>query len=344
MQNEIYEDIFNNFEEIEIKEIASSIPDELIVSKPPVLIPKRISDLPGADEPISFLVDGWIEEKSLNSIIAPSKAGKSILSLQLAASVQNGLEFLHTFKCNKADVLYVDFELKPNVIKQRFESLKSYLGIELEEPYYLSLANDYAHGVVDFYNVIDSVNAAIAKNPNIKLVIFDCFYTWVMGDPNSEIDARRSLMPLKGLSEDLAIVYVHHTNKAGIDLGNVGNAGSGSSVHFRIVDSSCVIIPDQKAKETQKMFELAFMGRNCPDVNIRCKRGDETNHQFVPVSFVPNASEKFDEISKYIADGHIGRGNLAFIRKDFSVTVDELRGIGFDVDTKHSQVTIPDVS
>lgn len=87
---------------------------------------KTIYEYEEANEPIEWLVDGIIQKRSFNELVAPSKAGKSQLSYQLAYEVANGKDFLGIFKTNKCKVIYFDFEMNPNEIKHRVDMLKAF--------------------------------------------------------------------------------------------------------------------------------------------------------------------------------------------------------------------------
>ena len=154
-------------------------------------------------------------ENTFNSIIAAAKVGKSQLAYQMAFCVQNGIDFLQ-YPVQKGDVLYVDFELRPNAIKKRFERLKEFYGLpDAEEYKVLSLADSYGEGSISLESVVEAVRGEKRRNPGIKLCIFDCYYSFCEGDSNAEGDTKRTLGKIKVLTKDMAVVYVHHTNKTG---------------------------------------------------------------------------------------------------------------------------------
>lgn len=250
----------------------------------------RASSLPGADEESAFLIEDFMEENTFNSIIGQSKAGKTMFAMQMAFCVQNGLEFLG-HKCQKSDVLIVDFEMKPQKIKQRYKALREFLGFKPNEgldPYYMSVCDAFSNGDVDYRKILSDVQEALHKNPSIKLVIFDCYYTFALGDPNAEIDTRETLRPLKALVSGCSVCYVHHTNKRGTkDVDGIINSAGGSGVHGKIVDTTYVI-----SKASDDRIKVYYGGRNSGFSHICCIHNDETSGFFQII----NESEPFEKM------------------------------------------------
>ena len=192
------------------------------------------------DGELEYLVDDFMLKNTFNSIIAPAKAGKSQFAYQLAFCVQNGLNFLGN-KTNPVDVIYVDYELRESVIKKRFNNLKELYGLPNAKGYSVLRLSDKL-----MYTNLDDTVMKIKKqkelNPNIGLVIFDCFYRFAEGDPNSEPDTKKTLSKIKELESLMTVCYVHHTNKTGFN--NVKNsiyAAGGSGVHGKIIDETYLI-------------------------------------------------------------------------------------------------------
>lgn len=308
------------------------------------LVPKRVEELEKVNEPIEYLIDGWIKKDSFNSIIGAAKAGKTQLSMAIAFCVQNGIPFLG-YECKKADVLYVDFELEHNEIGKRINLLKQYYEMpEAESYYYISASRDFANGTIKMDNILEAVREAKKNNPNIKLCIFDCYYTFAEGDSNTEIDTRKNLQPLKGLVDDMCVCYVHHTNKASSDITNLIYAAGGSGVHGKIVDSTIVVWPKSSKDDT---FYIATTGRSGGGKKIVCKKNESTFHQFKPVEDVDerhtlggktvdkNPKEEHPDIWAAVT---INGNSLYMIEKNFGVKPKELTEMGFKVDHKNHKV------
>lgn len=333
------EDIINYYKD-KANNVLSTVKTKMgnaLTGSQSALIPRRATDLERAYEPIEYLVDGIFKRESFNSIVGAAKAGKTQLSMAVAFCVQNGIPFLG-HECKKGDVLYVDFELEHNEINHRLNLLKSYYEMpEAEVPYYISASRDFANGTINMAGILEAVREAKKNNPDLKLCIFDCYYTFAQGDGNSEEDTKRVLQPLKGLVDDMCVCYVHHTNKNSTDVTNLIYAAGGSGVHGKIVDTAMVVYPKSEKDST---FVVATTGRSGGGKKIVCKKDESTYHQFKPVEDVDdrhkvagktvekNPKEERPDI--WAAVG-INGATVYKINKDFGCTVKELTDMGFYV-------------
>lgn len=309
------------------------------------LKPRKISDTPGADEPITYLIEGLMQDKTFNSIVGPSKSGKSFFALQMAFCIQNGLSFLG-YPTHKHHTLIVDFELKPNIIKQRVDNAKSYYNLpNAEEPDYLSIAEDFENGAIDMDDVITAVTDSISRDPDLKLVIFDCFYKFCKGARNQEENVKSQLIPLKALAETYGVnvVYVTHTSKGSFgkdpSVNDIINAAGGSGVHGKIVDATYVVRPAGRGNQS---FIISTGGRCSCFGDIPVKRSPESYNFFtsrnedIQEVIVPDKT-LCKEILDYIES--TGYKNEKIIRNKFHVTVDDLRLMHFIVDTKTHKIS-----
>lgn len=232
----------------------------------------KIPDLPASQVEEKHLIKDFMLENTFNSIIAGAKVGKSQLAYQMAFCVQNGIDFLN-LPVTQGDVLYVDFELRPNAIKKRFERLKEFYNMPDAQPYeVIALAEIYGEGNTTLEQIVDLIRRKKAINPNIKLCIFDCYYSFCEGDANAERDTKTTLGKIKVLTKDMAVVYVHHTNKTGFtNATSAIYAAGGSGVHGKIVDETYVLNP--KANET---VEIINTGRDWSDRLIPCIKNEDT--------------------------------------------------------------------
>ena len=198
-------------------------------------------------EPKEPLIDGFMLQNTMNSVIAPAKAGKSFFSYQMAHAVQNGYEFLGR-KTHKTDVLYIDFELRNDAISTRCANVNKNYGGEGEYFNVIPLASTWGTDTVSLDRLVEVIKEAKKENPNLGLVIFDCYYRFAEGEENSADDVKATLGKLKTLTGNMTVVYVHHTNKRPTDIdidkldsGTVLIQASGSVVHSRAVDQTYYI-------------------------------------------------------------------------------------------------------
>lgn len=226
---EVYTDFFENCTLSELKE-------DIIKSYEPFLDACRSTyNIKSyyADElkrmPVSWVIEDMVYTGDIHNIVAPRKAGKSFFAHELAWHVQNGVDFLGKH-VNQCDVIYADFELGQNGFANRADACSRTFG---DTAHYEILE---AKGV-PAADVCDYIAEAHKQNPNLKLAIFDCFYKFNIGKENEEKDVKDSLRPLEQLAKknDICVIYVHHTTKAGNNKKDALLSSSGSVVHARVV-------------------------------------------------------------------------------------------------------------
>ena len=249
---------------------------------------KTIYEYEEANEPIEWIVDGIIQKRSFNELVAPSKAGKSQLSYQLAYEVANGKDFLGIFKTNKCKVIYFDFEMNANEIKHRVDMLKAFEEIK-EDVYFVpvrKMESDDLEAIIQF-----CINSK-KQDDSIGLVVFDNFYSLCgaantndMSETNAILDLIKYLLAENGLTT----ILVNHTNKAtaleSIKAGDgditdttILNSAFGSMAHGAKVDTAILI---QRKAEGRRIH---ISGRKCDKpIRISCHYGPETNFFFRPI-------------------------------------------------------------
>lgn len=313
------------------------------------------SQLPNADKELKPLIDSLLLEETFNSIVAPAKAGKSQFGYQMAYCLQNGVDFLNKH-VNQCDVLYVDYELRPNAIKKRFTLLDEFLNAPEHKEYNVISAtsemklDDIIHAIIDYKK----------SNPNLKAVFFDCFYRFTEGDRNKEEDQIGTLAKIKSLTEyGLAVIYIHHTNKTStVAYGNrkqdrINNAiyaAGGSGVHGKIVDETYVIVPNADSTGI-----IVNTGRDWTN-DIICYRKDDSTNWFFQYDATENSEtsktnrrigiltpEKVKEESPEIWEflGEDGKNTRTILKNFTSETKVTLKEKGFRFDSKKDKFYRP---
>lgn len=307
-----------------------------------------IYEIPGCNDERVPIIQNFMFENTFNSVIAPAKAGKSQFSYQMAFCIQNGIPFLGN-EVVKADVLYADFELRPNAIKNRFDMLKEHYNMPDAERFkVMSLASKE----FSLDEVIRKTRKQIEMNPKIKLVVFDCFYTFSEGDGNKEEDVKNTLHKLKSLTDLVTVNYVHHTNKTGFNnTSDAIYAAGGSGVHGKIVDETYLIkknssgevtviatgrdmtneeYPVFMSKDTDWFFEL-------DGASDRAQRAQEEKKKHDP-DFL---KEKYPEICKFIEENSSDEFgvNINMLNKALNekYTVSQLKKMGFCASGKNKE-------
>lgn len=311
---------------------------EIGVATVPALRFDRISELPLSQMEEKYLIQDFMLENTFNSIIAAAKVGKSQLAYQMAFCVQNGIDFLQQ-PVQKGDVLYVDFELRPRAINKRFEKLKEFYGLpDAEEYKVLSLADSYGEGNISLEAIVEAVRAEKRENPNIKLCIFDCYYSFCEGDANAERDTKITLGKIKVLTKDMAVVYVHHTNKTGLqDTAATIYAAGGSGVHGKIVDETYVIKP--RANNTVTIINT---GRDWSGREIPCIKNEDTLWFYQVDDAEKQAIDERHRIGGKVVRPKATRAELQEKHPDIFGYIEEQQKDGYGVPLKKLRDRFPD--
>ena len=268
---DVAQEVRDRFDDATPSEILEHYEEELskmrqefsVYSSGSVMIYDNIDDMPDVDKEDEVLIDGMLNNCTLNSIVAEAKAGKSFYAYQMAHCVQNGIPFLDRATTQK-DVLYVDFELSTKDIKNRCLALDDMFGVGKRFSI-MPLADRWGEINVSLDSVIEAIKRRKKENPNLGLVIFDCFYRFCEGDGNKEEDVMQTLSKLKLLSADMAVVYVHHSNKTGVGR-NAIYSGGGSGAHGKIVNQTYVL------ESKKDGIEVTNTGRTYYNDKFSCRR------------------------------------------------------------------------
>ena len=281
------------------------------------------------------IIDDIIRNHSVNAIVGESKAGKSFLATQMAYCVANGFDFLG-HPTHKRDVLIVDYEMPADQLDERGKNVIKYLGDGDNRYNVLPLAT---YDFIDLDTVINAVKKEKLRYPNLGLVIFDDYYLAQEGEENKAEDVKATLQKLKKLTQsDVAVVYVHHTTKAGV-TGRALNAGSGSGVHGRFIDQQLTlrnkkdglvdidingrvydgeIINTIRSKDTYGFFEL-----HNPRETIA---GSPYEHKITK----DDLREKYPDICNVIDKQLCKNTTLKHLKKmGYDYTINDLKAIGF---------------
>ena len=84
---------------------------------------KTIEELKNSIVDINYIIENMIRENGLYCLLGEAKVGKSVLALQIANSVCNGIPFLN-LKTNKTPVLYLSTEMNPSETISRINFMK----------------------------------------------------------------------------------------------------------------------------------------------------------------------------------------------------------------------------
>ncbi len=193
---------------------------------------------PKLSEPI---IDGILRRGHMMMLTGPPKAGKSWSMAQLAYAVATGSEWLG-FKCHEGRVAYIDTELDPNSLYNRFDQVRS--AMNLMDSHGHLKAWSMRGTDADAQTVADELEKAYSEPPD--LVILDSIYSLESGDENNAGDMRKMFKQLARITSwGSSVTFAHHHAKGNAGLKNVIDRGSGSGVFGRFVDTMIDLTPTE---------------------------------------------------------------------------------------------------
>jgi len=177
------------------------------------------------DEERGWVVDGLIDECSLNLLVAAPKVGKSTTARCLAYQVATSGVFLGR-QCGQGSVIYLALEDRPPDIRDHFRAL----GATGDEPIRFVFPK---RGTDIGYLV-----SKLAEEFRPSLIIIDTLQRFINAeDLNNYAEVTRLMTPLLELSTHAAVLCVHHANKGfrgGVDsvLGSQALSGTVANVFY----------------------------------------------------------------------------------------------------------------
>lgn len=180
------------------------------VNNLPLKDPIHISELfSQPDEKVEWVIKDLIAVGSLNMISAPPKSFKTWTILHIASRVANGQKVFNWFDTSKSNVLIVDEEDAPSILKSRLKMLNAsessniyfwiQTGFKIDNPQHLNALLDF-----------------IVKK-DIKLVNIDSFRRVQMRDENSAKEVAEVFEEFRKISKlGVAVLITHHHRKQGI--------------------------------------------------------------------------------------------------------------------------------
>jgi len=172
-----------------------------------------VRELLTLDLPSVPLVDKVLWQGDNVFIVGNEKAGKSILSLQLAFALSSGQPFLGEYDVKKVcKVLYVQAEGKLGETQKRINSMLKVNDCDQENlhiAYFPSLALDTEEGFLSFVQLLGE------RSLKPDVIFLDPLYHSMDGSMTDELDSRRMTRRLRKLGDILGvtIIVVHHTHK-----------------------------------------------------------------------------------------------------------------------------------
>ena len=200
------------------------------------------------------LIDGVLRQGHKMLLAGPSKAGKSVLQIELCIAIAEGREWL-SWPCAKGKVLYVNLELDRASCLHRFKDVYHALGWKPE-----NLSN------IDIWNLrgkskpMDKLAPMLirrAAKKNYIAVVIDPIYKVITGDENSADQMANFCNQFDRVCTDLgvAVIYCHHHSKGAQGNKKSMDRASGSGVFARDPDALLDLIELELSEDVIKQEE-----------------------------------------------------------------------------------------
>jgi hypothetical protein len=163
------------------------------------------------DEDAQWMMEPVIAEHRAHAIYAPGGTGKSLFSLWIAAALATGRQGLNNQPCTPRRVLYLDYEMTDDDVRERLENMGYDSSCDLSNLFYACLPSLPPADAPEGGKAI----ARLAQLYDAELVILDTFSRAVSGDENDADTVRAfyrwTLLHLK--SEGRAFARIDHAGK-----------------------------------------------------------------------------------------------------------------------------------
>ena len=292
-------DLVENPPELKFPSLRTS-PDDLILSF------EAFNHIDSPERKI--IMSPWLEQGSLILLSSHPGVGKTLFTMEIAAScsdgrdAMSGLWFIET----AVPVLYIDGEMHWDDLKERSKLLGLSKSLVLSKVFYENKNGYPPLNIADKKGIRDPLTAYILER-EIKLLILDNIYSLVVGlDHNFERQwspINQWLISLR--NKGIAVIIVHHTGKKGDQLGT-------SSRKFNI-DYSFMLEkkPHPKSVSGNCAFSIIVDKERRPVKDVRKKifalhQGEWTVHDVSDVK-TKHADKKRIQIAEMLINGVLNK-------------------------------------
>ena len=231
------------------------------------------------DETPDEVIASILYEGGKLMITGDSKSGKTCLSQNLAVCIASGHPWLGKYQCKKGRVLYINLEIRKEMLKNRFKALFKELEIDITEENVGNIRPWNLRGKALPLNELAPkvIRRVRAEGPFVAIVL-DPVYKVQQGDENSAEAISKFCNALDKIAEETgaAIIYDHHHPKGDAGGKKAIDRGAGSGVFARDADALIDISnldPGNDASDLvgelmqngEKPMELSFVLRDFKD-------------------------------------------------------------------------------
>jgi putative DNA primase/helicase len=169
------------------------------------------ADIPA--EPVSWLWDGWLASGKLHILAGPPGAGKTTLTIGIAATITSGGRWPDGKRSETGSVaIWSGEDAASDTLVPRLRAN----GAGLSRCHFIGPVTDGGHRrPFDPAKDVPLLALQLARIPDLRLLIVDPVVSAVSGDAHKSNDVRRGLQPLSDFAEQsgVAIVGISHFSK-----------------------------------------------------------------------------------------------------------------------------------
>lgn len=211
-------------------------------------------------------------------ITGDSKSGKTCLSQNLACCIAAGKPWLGKYQCKQGKVLYINLEIRKDMLKARFKAIYNANGWKLGKELKNLRPWNLRGKAMPLSKLAPSVIRMARNHGPFIAIVIDPVYKVQQGDENSAEAISQFCCALDQIAEatGACIIYDHHHPKGEAGARKAIDRGAGSGVFARDADALVDITnldPGNDAsdlvlaqmKEGKKPMEISFVLRDFPD-------------------------------------------------------------------------------
>ena len=182
------------------------------------------------------LIHGYLRKGHKFLLSGASKSGKSFALIELAVALSQGSEWFG-FKCEKANVCYINLEIDRGSVVKRFEDVCKELKIDKSAVDKVNVIN--LRGKAKPLDKLAPELIEDLKGSDTDVIIIDPIYKVITGDENNATEMAQFCNQFDVLCDKLhaTVIYAHHHSKGAQGGKTAQDRASGSGVFARDPDA-----------------------------------------------------------------------------------------------------------
>jgi hypothetical protein len=189
------------------------------------------------------IIHGLLRVGETVNFIAPSKRGKSWLSIMLSLSIATGRKLLDTFEIEPGNVLILDNELHPETTADRVPKVAEAMGIDPSEYESHLLVENLRGRSADIYGIGGLLD--LYEPGDLSFVLADALYRFlpegVDENNNSQMTKVYNQIDVYAMKLQAAFGCIHHSSKGSQSGKGIVDVGSGAGAMARAVDTHLIL-------------------------------------------------------------------------------------------------------